>query len=73
MITPPEPNRNLDTLLRRAAHVVAQETPSALPALLRLAGEALGTENIAFYRLGPEGARSLLAGQERAGAVRSSA
>ncbi len=64
MNTALEQHLDLADLLGRAARNVAGETIPSLPALIELAGEALGTDRTAIYRLGPEGERTLLAGQE---------
>ncbi len=50
-------------ILRRAASITAAEASAALPRLLALAGEALGTGALALYELRPEEMR-LLAGQD---------
>jgi len=55
---------NTDTLLRRAAEITAADAAAALPRLLALAGEALGTEPLALYRLGPDETLCFLAGQD---------
>jgi len=56
---------NTDMLLRRAAEITAADAAAALPRLLALAGEALGTETLALYRLGPDETLCFLAGQDR--------
>ncbi|MGI4789913.1 MAG: GAF domain-containing protein [Janthinobacterium lividum] len=53
-----------DQILRRAAEIVAADAAAALPRLLSLAGESLGTDTLALYRLGPELEMSLLAGKD---------
>ncbi len=55
---------NTDTLLRRAAEITAADAAAALPRLLALAGEALGTQTLALYRLGPDETLCFLAGQD---------
>jgi len=55
---------NTDTLLRRAAEITAADAAAALPRLLALAGEALGTDILALYRLGPDETLCFLAGQD---------
>ena len=51
-------------LLRRAAEITAADAASALPRLLALAGEALGTETLALYRLGSDDMLCFLAGED---------
>ena len=43
-----------NALMRRAAEVTASDADTALPGLLALAGEALGTDTLALYRPGLE-------------------
>ena len=56
---------NLDAtaLLSRAAQIVADDTQTSLPALLSLTAEALGTEEVALFRIEASEARTLLAGR----------
>ncbi len=50
-------------ILRQAAEITAADA-AALPRLLALAGEALGTKALALYRFGPDETLCFLAGQD---------
>ena len=67
MLTAPKPRLDLTALLPRAARLVADESASALPPLMALAAEALGTPEVALFRVGPDEALTLLAGPDTPG------